>query len=156
MLSRPLILSRTYKFKPILLPNRTFHTTSLTMASAEHPKITDWVGVNDKSGEFKRQQSQFQNFIKKGGEFPPEKGRYHLYVRREVPLIGTGIIKRDIAHPPSAKRSPTHAPGRTAPSSCANSKASRTSSPTQACTGTWAPKAGGSLHPKTTMRPVRM
>jgi glutathionyl-hydroquinone reductase len=43
-------------------------------------KITNWVAPDDKTGEFKRGQSQFRNWIKKGGEFPPEKGRYHLYV----------------------------------------------------------------------------
>lgn len=54
------------------------------MIANSHPqteKITNWVAPNDKSGEFKRGQSQFRNFIKKGGEFPPEKNRYHLYVR---------------------------------------------------------------------------
>lgn len=41
----------------------------------------------DKSGEFKRQQSQFRNFItdKSDAEFPPEKDRYHLYVSYACP-----------------------------------------------------------------------
>lgn len=43
--------------------------------------ITDWVKPGDRSGEFKRGQSVFRNFIenKPGAQFPPEKDRYHLY-----------------------------------------------------------------------------
>ena len=39
------------------------------------------------TGEFKRGQSQFRNHISKepGAEFPPEKGRYHLYVSYACP-----------------------------------------------------------------------
>lgn len=50
-------------------------------------KITDWVPPHDKTGEFKRGQSQFRNFISRenGAEFPPEKGRYHLYVSYACP-----------------------------------------------------------------------
>ena len=49
--------------------------------------ITDWVKPGDKSGEFKRQQSQFRNWIKNepGAEFQPEKDRYHLYVSYACP-----------------------------------------------------------------------
>lgn len=39
----------------------------------------------DAKGEFKRKESQFRNFIKKGGEFEPEAGRYHLYVSLACP-----------------------------------------------------------------------
>jgi glutathionyl-hydroquinone reductase len=50
-------------------------------------KITDWVRLDDKTGEFKRGQSVFRDFISKkpGAEFPPEKGRYHLYVSYACP-----------------------------------------------------------------------
>ncbi|KAI9821662.1 MAG: S-glutathionyl-(chloro)hydroquinone reductase [Pycnora praestabilis] len=56
-------------------------------ALTAHGKITDFVDPNDKSGEFKRGQSQFRNHISKkpGAEFPPEKGRYHLYVSYACP-----------------------------------------------------------------------
>lgn len=49
--------------------------------------ITDWVKPGDKSGEFKRQQSVFRNWISReaGAQFPPEKGRYHLYVSYACP-----------------------------------------------------------------------
>ena len=51
------------------------------------PQITDWVNPADKSGEFKRQQSVFRNWISReaGAQFPPEKGRYHLYVSYACP-----------------------------------------------------------------------
>jgi hypothetical protein len=50
-------------------------------------KITDWVPPHDKSGEFKRGQSSFRNFISResGAQFPPEKDRYHLYVSYACP-----------------------------------------------------------------------
>lgn len=49
--------------------------------------ITSWVNPNDKSGEFKRGQSAFRNWIssKPGAQFPPEKDRYHLYVSYACP-----------------------------------------------------------------------
>ncbi|CAL3971419.1 unnamed protein product [Diplocarpon coronariae] len=57
-------------------------------------KITNWVAPNDKSGEFKRSNSQFRNWIKKGGEFPPESGRYHLYVSYACPWAHRTLIVR--------------------------------------------------------------
>ncbi|RDL39855.1 Glutathione S-transferase [Venustampulla echinocandica] len=63
---------------------------------AEEQKITNWVAPNDKSGEFKRGQSQFRNWIKKGGEFPPEKGRYHLYVSYACPWAHRTLIVRKL------------------------------------------------------------
>jgi len=59
-------------------------------------KITNWVAPGDKTGEFKRGQSQFRNFIKKGGEFPPEKGRYHLYVSYACPWAHRTLIVRQL------------------------------------------------------------
>jgi putative glutathione S-transferase len=63
-------------------------------------KITDWVAPDDKSGEFKRGQSQFRNFIKKGGQFPPEKNRYHLYVRPSTlpSLLDYMLIKIQVSY----------------------------------------------------------
>jgi len=37
------------------------------------------------TGEFKRVESGFRSFIKKGGEFEPESGRYHLYISYACP-----------------------------------------------------------------------
>jgi putative glutathione S-transferase len=58
----------------------------------EKGSITDWVKPGDKSGEFKRGQSVFRNFIenKSGAQFPPEKDRYHLYVSYACPW---GMLK---------------------------------------------------------------
>ncbi|KAI9725226.1 MAG: S-glutathionyl-(chloro)hydroquinone reductase [Chrysothrix sp. TS-e1954] len=51
------------------------------------PAILNWVAPNDKSGEFKRKESKFRNWIKneQGAEFPAEKDRYHLYVSYACP-----------------------------------------------------------------------
>ena len=60
---------------------------SLTDNNKNEQSITNWVNPNDKTGEFKRGQSAFRSFISKnpGSEFPPEKGRYHLYVSYACP-----------------------------------------------------------------------
>lgn len=59
----------------------------LVLTASSQTKVTDWVHPNDKSGEFKRQQSVFRNWISResGAQFPPEKGRYHLYVSYACP-----------------------------------------------------------------------
>ena len=50
-------------------------------------RITDWVKPDDPSGEFKRQQSSFRDWISSdpNAQFPAEKGRYHLYVSYACP-----------------------------------------------------------------------
>ncbi|MCJ1339825.1 S-glutathionyl-(chloro)hydroquinone reductase [Bachmanniomyces sp. S44760] len=60
--------------------------------------ITNWVNPNDKTGEFKRGQSAFRSFISKnpGSEFPPEKGRYHLYVSYACPWAHRTLITRKL------------------------------------------------------------
>jgi hypothetical protein len=65
----------------------TFFWLKLTRTQAT--KITDWVKPGDTSGEFKRQQSSFRNWISRepGAQFPPEKGRYHLYVSYACPWV---------------------------------------------------------------------
>ncbi|KAI1142128.1 glutathione S-transferase [Hypoxylon sp. FL0543] len=66
----------------------------LRMAS----KITDWVKPGDSSGEFKRQSSSFRDWISKepGAKFPPEKGRYHLYVSYACPWATRTLIARKL------------------------------------------------------------
>jgi glutathionyl-hydroquinone reductase len=68
------------------------------MATGNSNKITDWVNPNDKSGEFKRQQSVFRSFISResGAQFPPEKGRYHLYVSYACPWAHRTLITRKL------------------------------------------------------------
>ncbi|AEO55498.1 hypothetical protein MYCTH_2299397 [Thermothelomyces thermophilus ATCC 42464] len=72
-------------------------TKDTTGASASG-KITDWVKPGDKSGEFKRQQSSFRNWISRepGARFPPEKGRYHLYVSYACPWANRTLIARKL------------------------------------------------------------
>jgi glutathionyl-hydroquinone reductase len=57
------------------------------LQTGNESKITDWVPPHDKTGEFKRGQSAFRNFIsgEPGSPFPPEKDRYHLYVSYACP-----------------------------------------------------------------------
>ncbi|KAI4125818.1 MAG: hypothetical protein LQ338_004059 [Usnochroma carphineum] len=56
---------------------------------------TNWA---DKDGSFNRQASQFRNAISKqpGAEFPPEKGRYHLYVSYACPWAHRTLIVRKL------------------------------------------------------------
>jgi len=50
----------------------------------------------EEDGSFKRQTSQFRNFIKKGGDFEPEKDRYHLYVSYACPWATRTLILRKL------------------------------------------------------------
>ncbi|KAI5861879.1 glutathione S-transferase [Durotheca rogersii] len=61
-------------------------------------KITDWVKPGDPSGEFKRQASTFRDWIsdEPGAKFPPEKGRYHLYVSYACPWATRTLIVRKL------------------------------------------------------------
>ncbi|KAK1759297.1 hypothetical protein QBC47DRAFT_292885 [Echria macrotheca] len=70
----------------------------LTDTKKKTSKITDWVKPGDKSGEFKRQQSSFRNFIsaEPGARFPAEKGRYHLYVSYACPWASRTLIARKL------------------------------------------------------------
>ncbi|GJN80257.1 hypothetical protein PLIIFM63780_003782 [Purpureocillium lilacinum] len=65
---------------------------------ASSGKVTDWVKPGDTSGEFKRQVSSFRNWISResGAQFPPEKGRYHLYVSYACPWACRTLIARKL------------------------------------------------------------
>ncbi|KAH8087174.1 glutathione S-transferase [Cristinia sonorae] len=47
-------------------------------------------------GSYKRKPSLFRNHIKKGGEYAPEKGRYHLYVSYACPWATRTLIVRQL------------------------------------------------------------
>lgn len=53
---------------------------------------------NDNSGEFKRKPSSFRNWIssEEGAQFPPEKGRYHLFVSYACPWATRTLITRKL------------------------------------------------------------
>lgn len=53
--------------------------------------------VDSKSGEYKRKESQFRNWINKDGEFPPEAGRYHLVRNTRGHLAGDTRRPADFA-----------------------------------------------------------
>jgi len=47
-------------------------------------------------GAFRRQVSSFRNVVEKGGQFEPEKGRYHLYVSYACPWATRTLIMRKL------------------------------------------------------------
>lgn len=56
----------------------------------------DEVATSDDSGNFKREESTFRNFIGKDLEFKPEKDRYHLYVSYACPWAHRTLIARKL------------------------------------------------------------
>ncbi|KAI5293345.1 S-glutathionyl-(chloro)hydroquinone reductase [Ascosphaera acerosa] len=66
--------------------------------SSEKGDITSWVKPGDNSGEFKRQESKFRERISRqpGAKYPPEKGRYHLYVSYACPWAHRTLIVRKL------------------------------------------------------------
>lgn len=87
--------SRPINFTSISLLSSNIHASSSIMASGPRQSITNWA---DKSGEFKRGLSQFRNHVSKqsGAEFPPEEGRYHLYVSYACPWAHRTLIVRKL------------------------------------------------------------
>ncbi|KAK0334244.1 S-glutathionyl-(chloro)hydroquinone reductase [Friedmanniomyces endolithicus] len=86
------------------------------MASDGQKNILNWVDPKDKTGEFKRQQSTFRDWIssEEGAEFPAEEGRYHLcgcvvcvsmgdWSTSSRSLPSTGICWRKVANTPTPK-----------------------------------------------------
>ncbi|KAI0331722.1 glutathione S-transferase [Cubamyces sp. BRFM 1775] len=53
-------------------------------------------GLSEADGSFKRKPSTFRGTIEKGGEFEPEKDRYHLYVAYSCPWATRTLIVRKI------------------------------------------------------------
>ncbi|BEJ12045.1 hypothetical protein CspHIS471_0205050 [Cutaneotrichosporon sp. HIS471] len=57
--------------------------------------ITDFSNPQE-DGAYKRQVSSFRHHIEKDGKFPPEKGRYHLYVSYACPWAHRALIVRKL------------------------------------------------------------
>ncbi|APH60220.1 glutathione S-transferase family protein [Granulibacter bethesdensis] len=55
---------------------------------------TDWYDTASHDGRFKRDASSFRNSIDPAGLFPPETGRYHLYVSLACPWAHRTLIYR--------------------------------------------------------------
>lgn len=59
-------------------------------------KSGEWIQesiIPDSSdGEYKRENSGFRNNIEEGGKFPPETGRYHLYISLACPWASRAYI----------------------------------------------------------------
>lgn len=74
--------------KPKFITNHN-GSTMLTILVSVQAKLTDWVKPGDNSGEFKRQASSLRNWISReeGAQFPPEKGRYHIYASYACPWV---------------------------------------------------------------------
>ncbi|KAH9852337.1 glutathione S-transferase [Lenzites betulinus] len=53
-------------------------------------------GLTQADGSFKRAASSFRRTIEKGGEFEPEKDRYHLYVAYACPWANRTLIVRKL------------------------------------------------------------
>lgn len=53
-----------------------------------------WYDTDQSDGEFVREDSQFHRQLAPGSEFPPESGRYHLYVSLACPWAHRTLIFR--------------------------------------------------------------
>jgi hypothetical protein len=71
-------ISPSTRLKPSTLRIASMSSASAATPSNDKHDITKWAS-ND--GHFRRQASTFRDVISTGGNFAPEKGRYHLYVR---------------------------------------------------------------------------
>jgi len=73
--------------------------TKLYCCAVKSMSLTGHVDVSssiNKAGEFVRKPSTFRNEITAGGEFEPEKGRYHLYVSFACPWAHRTLIVRKL------------------------------------------------------------
>ena len=73
-LCRPLVLALTCDFVPITINSKSCPSTF----SRATPSVI--MATNAPDGSYQRPASQFRSTIEKGGQFPPERDRYHLYV----------------------------------------------------------------------------
>ena len=57
-----------------------------------------WYDTDSNDGKFKREASSFRNSVsaEEGAEFPPQSGRYHLYVSLACPWAHRALIFRKL------------------------------------------------------------
>eukprot|EP00050_Salpingoeca_kvevrii_P012898 m.25532 g.25532 ORF g.25532 m.25532 type:complete len:393 (-) comp4445_c0_seq2:168-1346(-) len=72
-------------------PGQTQIRTTLAMSK---PRSSD--NETSQKGEFKRVDAAHRNWIKKGGEFPPENDRYHLYIAYACPWACRTLAVRNL------------------------------------------------------------
>ncbi|OIP99075.1 MAG: glutathione-dependent reductase [Zetaproteobacteria bacterium CG2_30_46_52] len=58
--------------------------------------VDQWYDTSKSGGSFERPDAVFRHWIKEGGEFPPEAGRYHLYVSLACPWAHRTLIFRQL------------------------------------------------------------
>jgi putative glutathione S-transferase len=87
--SKPLIVGPSSPSS--LYPIRTMTSTKAATAQSDIGKMK-----LEPDGSFKRAPASFRNFIESGGRFPPEKGRYHLYVSYSCPWATRTLITRKL------------------------------------------------------------
>lgn len=67
------------------------------MSASEPAQISkDTLSFADKDGHYKRKPSTFRNNIAPGTQFPPEAGRYHLYVSYACPWAHRTLLTRHL------------------------------------------------------------
>ncbi|KAH9050926.1 glutathione S-transferase [Lactarius deliciosus] len=103
---RPLILRHlslsAYKTPQALQSRTSVGTLSLslqrlTTMSRDVSRFSDIAkSTTEADGSFKRAASSFRNFVQAGGQFPPEKDRYHLYVSYACPWATRTLILRKL------------------------------------------------------------
>ncbi|KAG1767762.1 glutathione S-transferase [Suillus occidentalis] len=102
----PLVRSRllTFSIKPLTSvvsssprSSPLYHIRTMTSTTKDASSQSD-IGKmkTEADGSFKRAASSFRNFIENDGKFPPEKGRYHLYVSYACPWATRTLITRKV------------------------------------------------------------
>ncbi|KAN0127363.1 glutathione S-transferase [Lactarius tabidus] len=92
---RPLFLRHlAYKAAPTIGSGTLYRLNTMSRDVSHFSDISK--SKTEADGSFKRAPSSFRNFVKVGGQFPPEKDRYHLYVSYACPWATRTLIMRKL------------------------------------------------------------